>query len=189
MGTNIDIKQSDQALVLRLSLWGRIRAGIERGVKILPWLLGIAVVFFIPDYIGQYADQEPVAGLFWGTVAALAVLGSALWGVTRVFRQDVWIVDVSERTLSAEIRTLWTMFGEPGRGVVDLRNIDAVELTTARWPKRSEVAVRLQIDEHGTKREVMFEAHGMADEIEEVARRLVDYLEQQRYFVDLEHQQ
>ncbi len=183
MSGHIDVEQEGEVLTTRLSLPGRLIAGFYRGAKIFPWLLAIAAVFFFPDYYGRYAEQEPVPGLFWGSIVGLVLLGCFLWGVLRVVRRDRWIFDGKRRDVRAEIQTLW---GEPGRGAAGLREIEGLELVANRWPRESELAVWIDSDEVGRRREVMFSGPGMVDELRDVGERVVEFLRDQRYYVELD---
>ena len=181
MSSLFEVEEDGSVLTLRWSLYGRIVAGIYRGIKIFPWLLLIAVVFFLPDYIGGFSDEEPVTGMFWGSIVALVVLGCFLWGVLRVVRRGRWIFDGDERTITAEVKTLW---GDPARGEARLRELETLEVITRRWPRSSEVAIIIDSEEAGEEREVLFSGHGMGDEIEEIGQRILDFLKRQRYQVE-----
>lgn len=178
MASRIDIQRDGPVLTLGWTLWGRVVGGFYRAVKIFPWLAGIAAVFFLPDYWGRYAEEEPVPGLFWGSILALVLLGCFLFGVLRVVRDERWMFDGEERSVIAEVQLLWA---SPKQGEIPLRNLEAVELTTRTWPFSSELAIRIDDPEAERDREVVFEEPGMASEFEKAADAIMEFLKQERY--------
>lgn len=179
MTTQIEMEQSGDVLTVRWSRRGRAMLALYRTLKLFPWVMGGLAVFFLPDYFFRYAEEEPVTGLFWGSLAALALLITLLAATLRYLRNDQWIFDGTDRTVTAEVQTLW---GDPAQGEAELRELEALMLRTRAWPRKSQLMMRLESGEE----EVLFANHGLSTELEEIADRIIDFLREQRYHVDLE---
>lgn len=179
MRGRIELQKSGDSLTIEWSRTGRLMAALHRAVMLFPMLMGGLAIFFMPDYVCRYAEEEPVTGLFWGSVAGLALLITFLAATLRYLRRDRWIFDGADRKVIAEVRTLW---GEPAVGEAELRELEALMLRTRRYPGRSELKLRLDSGEE----EVLVEGRGVAKELEDAAQTIVDFLRDQRYHVDLE---
>ncbi len=179
MSPQIELEISGDVLTVRWSRRGRLMAALYRGIKLFPLIMGGLAIFFMPDYVFRFAEEEPVTGLFWGSLAALALLISFLASSLRYFRSDQWIFDGSELVVAAEVQTLW---GKPARGEAELRELEALMLETQKWPRRSRLGMRLESGEE----EILLQAHGLGDELDEVAETIFEFLRDQRYHIDLE---
>lgn len=179
MTRRIEMQESGDILTVQWSRMGRLIAAIHRVIKLFPFVMGGFAIFFMPDYVCRFAEEEPVTGLFWGSIAALSLLICFLAGTLRYLRRDRWIFDGSDRILIAEVQTLW---GEPATGEADLRNLEALMLHTRRYPWRSALHLRLESGEE----EVLIEGHGMGEELDQTTQKIMDFLRDQRYHVDLE---
>lgn len=184
MTQRIELQEENGQLTVALTLWGRVVAGTFRALKIFPWLLVIAVVFFLPDFIGQYTVGDPIPAIFWwASIVGLVILLAGLWGVLRVVRRDRWIFDGGDRQVIAEVPRLWRA---PVRGEAELRQIEALELTTRRFPFESKLEVRIDTDEEGIRRESIISEPGMAEQLEKTGEAIIEFLRRHRYYVDLE---
>ncbi len=183
MAKRLELNEESGELTVQLTLWGRVVAGTFRGIKIFPWLALIAGVFFLPDYIGRYRAEEPVTGLFWLSILSLVFLGCFLWGVLRVLRRDRWVFDGNSRRVIAEVPRL---FRQPARGEADLREIEALQLKTRRFPFESELTVRIDTADEGVRTETILAEPGMGAQIEQAADAIIEFLRDHRYYVDLE---
>lgn len=174
----ITIHREGDILTLEWSRWGRAVSGWYRGIKLFPWVMGGFTVFFMADYLCRYAEEEPLPGLFWGSLVALSLLISSLAAVVRYFRRDRWIFDGEDRVVVAEVGSLR---GKPARGEEDLREVEAVLLVENGWPGTSAVALRFG----SGAEERLFAGHGMSSEMEAAAGEIREFLREQRYHVDL----
>ena len=179
MNAQIEVERSGQTLTIRWTRRGRLMSALYRGAKLFPLIMGGLAIFFMPDYVCRFAEEEPVTGLFWGSLAGLALLISFLASTLRYFRSDRWIFDGANRTVTAEVKTLW---GQPGVGEADLRDLEALRVRARRWPRTSEMRLRLDSGEE----EVIVAGHGMGEQISEAAEEIRDFLRDQRYQVALE---
>ncbi len=179
MGRQIDIEERGDTLTLRQTRWGRLMAALYRAVVVFPLVMLALMVVFMPDYIFRFAEEEPVTGLFWAAFAGLALLVAGLASTMRYLRRDRWIFDGSSRMVVAEMATLW---GEPGRGEADLRELESMGLMRRRWPKKSALILRLK----SGREETVFSGRGMGAELESVADSIMEFLRRQRYHIELE---
>lgn len=178
MARHIEIETGSDSLTLTHTRWGRLVAALYRGLWLFPLVMLGLMVVFMPDYVFRFAEEEPLPGLYWAAYAALALLVAALASTLRYLRSDQWKFDGSSRVVAAEVSALW---GEPGRGEADLRDVEAFSLARHRWPKKSELKLHLESGEQ----EVVFARRGGADELEAVADEIMEFMRRHRYHVEL----
>lgn len=171
--------ESDQTLIVEWTRRGRFLAAFYRAIKVFPIAMGALAIFFLPDYLGRFRGEEPFPGLFWLSLAMLAVLGSALVALFRFMRRDRWIFDGTERKVVAEVKTL---YGRPSTGEAELREVEALLLDSRGGLRRSALMLRLDSGEE----EELFSGNGLGDDLEEVAERVMGFMREQRYQVELQ---
>ena len=178
MSAQIECTEKDNVLTVGFSRRGRLMASLYRIALLFPLIMGGLAIFFMPDYIFELREAEPVPGLYIASLAGMALLVSVLSATLRYLRSDMWIFDGNARTVTAQIKTLW---GKPGEGEVDMRDVEALAMKTRAWPRRSELHIYLDTGQQ----EVMFYGRGLADEIEEVAHNVIEFMREQRYHIEL----
>lgn len=178
MSPQIEYTEHEDVLTVGYTRRGRLMAALHRMLILFPLVMAGLAFFFLPDYIFQLREAEPVPGLFLASLAGLALLVAGLAATLRYLRRDKWTFDGGARKVIATVETLW---GKPGEGEVEMREVEALAIKTRRWPARSELHIHLD----SGQQEVMFAGRGLADEIEDIADGIIEFLREQRYHVDL----
>ncbi len=179
MSKQIAIEQDEQGLTIRPTMLGRIAAALHLALVTLPLAYGGLVIFFAVDYIFRFAEEEPVAGLFWLSLLALALLVAFLVAIVRFLRHETWTFDAGQRAVIADVRGL---FGSVGQGEADLREVEALVVQSRSWPAKSELLLRLESGEE----EAVLSGRGLKGAVEEAAKAIERFMKEQRYPVDVE---
>ncbi len=150
---------------------GRAAAALERFVFIFPLIVLGGSIFFLPDYLGRYREQEPMPGfLFLALVISAAFIGLVA-SVLRFFRNDLWVIDTQEGMLVYQAsRVLRGGFDQAG---IELDMVERFIVKLEDSPKDSGMYVR--VEGEGTERVV--ESRFGARSIEEAADELRAFLD------------
>jgi hypothetical protein len=119
-----ETESEGQILIVRPTRVGRALDGLWRGLRILPWSLGIAGFFFGLEYVGGRLTgtaQPSWAYLFVGLLMGLAV--AMMFGVSRGLREDLWAFDLSEGVVAWESRMPWGQLRSVQVPLSDLRRV------------------------------------------------------------------
>lgn len=134
--------QKSNLFTLGLTRSGRLAAATERLFFMFLTLMGGAMIFFLPDYIGRYRAQEPVAGLLFGILLLAVALMSLLGATLRYFRNELWVLDVDEGALVYQSRKL---FGRgPQQYGIDFEHIERFLVEINPSPRESRLLVQLR---------------------------------------------
>ena len=179
MSKLIKVEQTAQELIIGPTRLGRLVAALQLALVTLPLAYAGLVVFFAVDYIFRFAEEEPVAGLFWLSLLVLAMLFAFLVAIVRFLRHQTWIFDARQRAVIADVRGL---FGSVGQGEADLREVAALVVDRRSWPAKSELRLRLDSGEE----EPILTGRGLGAAIEEAAQAIDGFMKEQRYPIDVE---
>jgi hypothetical protein len=148
------------------SAYGRLGAAMERFVFVFAMLLIGGSLFFVPDYIGRYREQEPVFGFLFLALVITVLFVSLVAGALRLFRNDLWSVDAGEGLLVYQANRLIRKGFEQTAVELDMVRRFVVKLDDP--PRESEFLVELE--DHGPERivEARFGSHSFRDAAEEL---------------------
>ncbi|RAL24657.1 hypothetical protein DL240_00155 [Lujinxingia litoralis] len=177
MSEVVTVKESRGALVIERSAGGRARAGAWRALVTMPLALGALGVVLLPDYIGRYREAEPVPGLFWGALAAVALLVGGLVGLVGALRRERWVVDGPGRELRVEVSLMASTQGA-GVPLVEVKGVELVPGGVLR-PGRLDVVLT---DE---RRETLARGYFLTKRLRDVGEEVVTYLREHRFVVAL----
>jgi hypothetical protein len=158
--------QKDKTFNIGASAYGRLGAAMERFVFVFAMLLIGGAIFFVPDYIGRYREQEPMPG-FLLLALVIAVLFISLVAATlRLYRNDLWSVDAGEGLLVYQANRLIRKGFE--QTAVDLDRVRRFVVKLDDPPKDSEFLVEL--DDQGPERvvEARFGSYAFREAAEEL---------------------
>ncbi|MFU8803566.1 MAG: hypothetical protein ACNA8W_07145 [Bradymonadaceae bacterium] len=159
------LEKTEEGLVLEETVRGRFVGALVRLVVIFPTIFIALSIFYIPDYLGRYAEQEPVFGFFWLIVLAVALLIGIVVAALRLTRLERWVFDLKARELAYETQGL---YGAGHGATVPLKEITRAELHLRSAPAQSKLVFELA----GGHREVVAQSRFGKEEIEEIANRL-----------------
>jgi hypothetical protein len=155
------LEQTDEKLTLEETTRGRLAAALGRFAVSFPLVfLGLSF-FFIPDYIGRYAEAEPVPGLFWLVVFAVAILIALILATLRFVRFERWTFDRKKGEIVYQTHGL---YGAGVEAAVKLDQITRVGLERRSPPLESFVVIDLT-DGH---REIIARRRGAIVELETI---------------------
>lgn len=138
-----DVDHKDGALAVEHTKVGRLADGAVRFAVWAPLaMLGLSLLF-MPDYVCQYREQQPVPGMFWGVMAAAALVIAVIAGFVRYARRDTWVIDAREGVLVFRANPIVGPSAEASAELSDLRRIRARRVGPLRV---SGVAVELDGD-------------------------------------------
>ncbi|QDG53969.1 hypothetical protein FIV42_25470 [Persicimonas caeni] len=127
---------------------GRAAAAMERFVFIFPLIVLGGSIFFLPDYIGRYREQEPMPGFLFLALVLTALFIGLVASTLRFFRNDLWVVDAGEGMLVYQAsRVFGKGFEQAG---IELDMVERFIVNIEDAPRDSEIFVR--VDGHGTER-------------------------------------
>src|SRR5690554_4203023 len=177
MAEVIRATEVDEALELGRSAWGRARAGLGRAALTFPLgMLALAVVL-LPDYLGRFRHTEPVAGLYWASLALMALLLAVIVGAVGSLRRELWIFDGPAR----ELRVRVSLIAGTQEAAVPLRDIQRLELVEGGRGGFASLDVILAED----RRETLAKGYFLAERLEDVGEATCDYLKKHRFQVAL----
>jgi len=166
--------QKSKLFTLGLTRSGRLAAAAERLFFMFLTLMVGAMIFFLPDYIGRYRAEEPVAGLLFGILLLAVLLVSLLGATLRYFRNELWVLDVEEGALIYQSGKLF------GRGIqqygIDFEHIERFLVEINPSPRESRLLVQLQ--DGGGERMIVTRVGGAS--IAQVAEALGPFLRKYR---------
>lgn len=174
-------QQNADSFTMGLSLSGRTLAAGERFIFSLLALVVVGTIFFLPDYVGRYRAQEPVAGMFFVLLGLASVLISLMLGVLRFFRREIWVVDPAQGALIYQT-SRWLGLSQR-QEAVDLGAIE--RFRTESRPGLADSQLLVQFSDGGGAR--MLVARRSAAAMDDLARQLADYLAAQRIEIPVEH--
>lgn len=175
----LELEKEGDLLVASWSRWGRLRGAGGLVLKTAPLAFAALAIFFAPDvFLGDITEREPVRGLFWLSLAGLALAVGVLVGLFRLLRRVRWIFDGGERKVTAEVKTL---MGAPAAGEAELRDVAALLVVSGGLFRRSALKMRLKSGEE----EELFSGTGLGSEVDELAEELREFFRSQRYEVEV----
>jgi hypothetical protein len=160
----------DQTFNIGASASGRAAAALERFVFVFAMLAIGGSIFFLPDYLGRYREQEPMAGFLLLTLVISVLFISLVAAILRMRRNDLWSVDAGEGMLVYQANRLFRKGFEQTAVELDMVRRFVAKLNDA--PRDSELFVELE--DHGPERIV--EARFGADAIRQAAEDLREFL-------------
>jgi hypothetical protein len=119
---------NEEGLEIRATLGGRLAAAAVRFAVWTPLGMAGLSVLFLPDYLGQYRQDEPVTGLFWAALAGLAVFAGLIAAGVRLMRRDIWLLSPDRDAI--------VFATQPLVGRTRESHIDWSELTSVDWRPR-----------------------------------------------------
>lgn len=123
--------QTGECLEIRRSAAGRVAGAVARFAVWMPVGMAALSILFLPDYLGQYREQEPVPGLFWAVLGAISAFVALIGALVKFLRRDLWVVDAEADRLVFETHPL---VGTPSQGTVELDRLERVVLERGdRW--------------------------------------------------------
>lgn len=135
-----EVERSDGAVAVRQTTPGRLA---EAFVRFAVWgplaMVGLSLLF-MPDYVCQYREQQPVPGMFWGVIGAAALVIAGMAGFVRYARRDTWILDAREGQLVFRADPL---IGPSAEATAQLSDVQAIVARQVSFPRVSGVAVEL----------------------------------------------
>lgn len=174
-----EVEHIDEGLEIRATLRGRLAAATVRFVIWTPLVMAGMSVLFLPDYLGQYRQDEPVTGLFWAALAALAVFAGLIAAAVRLMRRDVWLLSPQREAVVFATRP-WV--GRARESHIDWAELDSVEWKPRRMGRRSMLSLRFD----GRPPETVATTRLGADSIAAVFETLKRYLAEHRPDVDVQ---
>lgn len=176
----IDVEQQGQKLFLRWTWQGRVLQAVLSLLFVAPLAFAALVVVFAPDLIlGDIRAEEPREGLFFFSLAILAMAVGVLVGFFKFFRHQRWIIDGKEGVLVGESLSLT---GASALGEADLREIEALMLDSPGAFRKNRLGLRLRTGEE----EVLFSGYGLHKDLEEVFVCLEQLFRKERYQIQME---
>lgn len=127
-------EETSGALAIGESARGRAIGALTRGLVVAAGASALLSIFLLPDFIGRYAEREPVAGLYALSLAGLAGLAGFALGLSRWLRRERWLLDARAGALVLE-RGLGR--GEPMSEAIDLEHVSAIEWARRPWFRAS----------------------------------------------------
>ncbi len=85
--------RQESRVIVEPTLGGRLVAAAVRLVVWTPVAMVGLSILFLPDYLCQYREQQPVPGMFWMVIGAGAVFLAAIGAFVRFSRRDRWVFD------------------------------------------------------------------------------------------------
>jgi hypothetical protein len=172
-----DVERRDGALAVEHTRLGRLADGVVRCAVWAPLAMFGLSLLFMPDYVCQYREQQPVPGLFWGVMAAAASVIAAIAGFVRYARRDTWLLDVREGVVVFRANPL---VGPAAEASAELSNLSLVRARRAGPLRVSGVAVELD----GHPDEEICESRFGWSTVSNVYRELKAFAEEHRLDVD-----
>jgi hypothetical protein len=134
-------ERDSQIFTLGLTPAGRLWAALERLFFLFVALAVGGVIFYLPDYLGRYREEEPVPGMLFALLIGGVFLISLVAALLRFFRNDLWVVDADEGALVYQAGRLF------GRGVqqtgIDFEYIERFLVDVKNAPRDSRLLVQL----------------------------------------------
>ncbi|MFW5968963.1 MAG: hypothetical protein ACOCV2_15670 [Persicimonas sp.] len=130
----------DDTLQVAATFPGRGLAALERFLFLFLVLVVFGAIFFAPDYVMRYREEEPVPGLLLGALAGVAALISLATALVRFVHSEVWAIDLDEKMLVYQSKRVLRGFEQTG---VDIDRVDHFRLVSRRAPRSSGLYVEL----------------------------------------------
>jgi len=135
-----DVERRDAAIAVEQTVAGRLAEGLVRFAVWAPLAMAGLSLLFMPDYVCQYREQQPVPGMFWGVMAVAAFVIAGIAGFVRFSRRDTWVVDAREGALVFRADPL---IGPSAEATAQLSEVRAIRMRRAGFPRVSGIAVEL----------------------------------------------
>lgn len=170
--------REDGRVVVEPTTAGRLAGAAVRFAIWAPVAMFGLSLMFMPDYLCQYREQEPVPGMFWMVMLVGAAFIGALGAFVKFARRDVWAFDAEAQEVVFEANPL---FGQSARTAADLDQWTALRAERSAMPGRSSIAVGLA--EHPDER--ICESRFGWSPLSGVWEDLVAFVDDQRLDVEL----
>lgn len=173
-------EQYASSFTMGLSRSGRALAAGERFVFSWIALSVVGTLFYLPDYVGRYRAQEPVAGMFFVLLGAVCLLTSLMLAALRYFRSEIWVVNPAQGVLIYQT-SRWLGLGQR-RAAVDLGAIERFRSETR--PGLADSQLLVQFGDGGGAR--MLVARLSSAAIDQLAGQLAVFLSEHRIDIPVE---
>ncbi|MEZ4459956.1 MAG: hypothetical protein R3E66_09540 [bacterium] len=121
-----------KVLIVRASKAGRFEQAAARTLTILPWSVGITVIFFAIEWTGGMITQTAQPSWVYGFLGVtLGVLVALIFGISRGLRNDLWAFDLQDNVVAWESRMPWGQLRTVQVPLAELRRIERVRNGTA----------------------------------------------------------
>jgi hypothetical protein len=170
--------EEDDVLQIGPTPFGRLAAAGERFAMVFLFAVFAGGIFFLPDYIGRYQDNEPEPGFFVWLLLICGLFVALVAALVRVLRKEVWIIDMDEDMFVYETSRMLGGFQQAG---VDLGDVQKIYYEQRAFPRVSGIYV----DVAGAERsETLCESRFGQASIRNIARQLESFIEEQRWGVE-----
>lgn len=159
---------------------GRAYVALERLVAVAAVLIIGGGIFFLPDYIGRYREQEPMPGFLLGALVIAALFIGLLTATLRFLRGEVWAVDLDDKMLVYQTKTY--LGGGHDQVGIELDRVERFRVDEGSFPRSS----GLWVDLDGGISERVFEARAGGESFVEAAEELDDFLKKHRVDIAVE---
>ena len=120
----VEILQTDSTLEFGVTSSARRRAAIKRAAFVFFSGVVILTALLLPDWFGRYDESDPSGGLlFIGAIIGIAALLAFALGASRWLREERWVLDLSEETLTHARRLKGRAWIEESIGLEDVDTI------------------------------------------------------------------
>lgn len=122
-----DVDIDGRVLFLRRTFSGRVIDALHRFATTLPLtVLSIGVIFGI-EWLGRQPPDEELP-IYIGSTFFIGGLISLAFGLTRLLRNDLWVIDLSENLLAFETAMPW---GQARGAAIPLEDVSEFRLVAS----------------------------------------------------------
>lgn len=167
----IRAEKKDHTLQMSATFVGRAMAALERFLFLVPVIVLFGAIFFLPDYLGRYREEEPVPGLLLAALFGVALLIGLATSAVRFLHSEIWVIDMDEEMLIYQSKRVFGGFDQTG---VDIDRVDCFHMVSRGAPRSSGLYVELTDD----KSERLFELRAGGRSFEEAADELEAFIDE-----------
>ena len=172
--------EEDNSLQIGPTPVGRLLAASERFVIVFLFAVFAGGIFFLPDYIGRFRQNEPEPGFFAWLLLICGFFVAFVASLVRFLRKEVWVIDLDERVFVYETSRMLGGFQQAG---VDLEDVERIVFESASFPRTSGIYVEVE----GAERlETLCESRFSESAIRSIAEQLTSFIGDHGWDVDVD---
>jgi hypothetical protein len=170
--------EEDNALQIGPTPIGRLMAASERFAMVFLFAIFAGGIFFLPDYIGRYRENEPEPGFYVYLLLICGLFVAFVASLVRFLRKEVWVFDLDEKMLVYESSRMLGGFQQAG---VELADVEHLSYEPAAFPSTSGIYVTVE----GAERvETICESRFGHDSIASIAAELASFIDESGWDID-----
>ncbi|MGM0556786.1 MAG: hypothetical protein ACQEVA_10450 [Myxococcota bacterium] len=157
---------------------GRLVAASERFAMVFLFAIFAGGIFFLPDYLGRYRQNEPEPGFHVYLLLICGLFVAFVASLVRFVRKEVWVLDLDEDMLVYETSRMLGGFQQAG---VDLDDVEYLAYEPAAFPGTSGIYVTIE----GAERvETICESRFSHESIRTIAESLESFIDERGWDID-----